>query len=86
MTLEETKIEKLNLITWIAQLQDEFLLEKLKAFKIDLEKETDWYDLLSAAQKRDIETAKMSIRDGKGVSNEDAQIRIRKFIESKKAS
>lgn len=84
MTNEETQLEKLNLITWISQLKDVSLLEKLRAFKISLENETDWYDLLSEEQKQAIENAKKSLKDGKGISNEDAQKRIRSFIESKR--
>ena len=86
MNSNEIKTEKLNLITWISQLQDISLIKKLKEFKISFEKEEDWYDLLSKTEKEDIEKANQSLREGKGISNEDAQLRIRKFIESKKAS
>lgn len=33
MNAQDLKIEKLNLITWIAQLQDSTLIEKLKNFR-----------------------------------------------------
>lgn len=47
---------------------------------------TDWYDLLSEEQKQEIEISKKSLEDGKGISNEDAQKRIRDFIASKNPS
>ena len=44
MNTQDLKIEKLNLITWIAQLQDSTIIEKLKKFRAKNDNSTEVSD------------------------------------------
>jgi hypothetical protein len=48
----DIQAEKLNLIEWLAQLNNMAIVNEIKAIK---DKETDWWDDLTKEQKEDIE-------------------------------
>ena len=55
--------EKLDLIEWIAQINDASVIKEIKAIK--KEKEGDWWDTLSSAQKEDIEAGLTDLENRK---------------------
>ncbi len=84
MNVENIQTDKLDLINWISQLQDSTLIKELK--KIKLSRTITRSDELTKEQKIRIELSRNQLRNGEGVSNEDAQIRIKKYIQSKKTA
>ena len=59
----DIRAEKLDLIEWIAQINDASVIKEIKAIR--KEKEVDWWDGLSANQKEDIEAGLVDLDQGK---------------------
>ena len=55
--------EKLELIGWLSKLNDRSIIKAIK--KIRKEREADWWDMLSIAQKEDIETGLSDLESGR---------------------
>jgi hypothetical protein len=59
----DIQAEKLDLIEWIAQINDASVIKEIKAIK--KEKEGDWWDALSADQKEDIDAGIIDLNHGR---------------------
>ena len=59
----DIQAEKLNLITWLTQLNDSSVISEIKALK--KESEHDWWDTLSKQQQQDIDEGLKDLKDGK---------------------
>ena len=59
----DIQAEKLDLIEWIAQINDTSVIRKIKAIK--KQKDTDWWDVLSEDQHKDIEAGLTDLDKGK---------------------
>ena len=59
----DIQTEKLDLITWLAQLNDTLVIEEVKTLK--KEQQEDWWDTLSKDQQDDIEAGLEDLRMGR---------------------
>lgn len=59
----DIQAEKLNLITWLTQLNDSSVISEIKALK--KESEHDWWDTLSKQQQQDIDEGLKDLKEGK---------------------
>ena len=58
----DIQAEKLELIGWLSKQNDRSIIKAIK--KIRKESEADWWDMLSKAQKEDIETGLSDLESG----------------------
>jgi hypothetical protein len=59
----DIQTEKLDLITWLTQLNDESVIKEIKALR--KEKQEDWWDMLRKDQRDDIEAGLADLRLGR---------------------
>jgi uncharacterized membrane protein YgcG len=59
----DIQAEKLDLITWLAQLNDTLVIEEIKMLK--KEQQEDWWDTLSKDQQDDLEAGLEDLRMGR---------------------
>jgi predicted transcriptional regulator len=75
----DTTIKKLNLIHWIAELDDEVTLNVLDIIK-EQSTQTDWWDTVSDAEKNSIEEGLSDLRKGKTVAHSEVKKRYEKWL------
>lgn len=68
---------KLEIIEWLAKLDDSETIEYLKIVKDSRTADNDWWDDLTATQKAGIERGLDDIRGGRIISHEDVKRRYR---------
>lgn len=66
---------KLEIIEWLAKLDDSETIEYLKIVKDSRTTDNDWWDDLTTAQKAGIERGLDDIRSGRVVSHDDVKRR-----------
>ena len=66
---------KLELIEWLAKLDDNDTIEYLKIVKDSKSGDLDWWDDLSDVQKEGIERGLRDIESGKITSNEEVRLK-----------
>jgi hypothetical protein len=66
---------KLELIEWLAQLNDIDLLNYLKVVKDSKAEDADWWNDLTASQKQGIDRGLEDIHEGRVVSHSDVKRR-----------
>ncbi len=66
---------KLEIIEWLAKLDDSETIEYLKIVKDSRTIDNDWWDDLSEAQKDGIERGLDEIKRGRTISHEDVKRR-----------
>jgi hypothetical protein len=59
----DIQTEKLDLITWLTQLNDESVINEIKALR--KERQEDWWDMLRKDQREDIEEGLEDLRLGR---------------------
>jgi hypothetical protein len=59
----DVQAEKIDLITWLSQLNDVSIINEIKVLK--QKSQDDWWDSLSEQQKNDIETGLTDLRLGR---------------------
>jgi len=64
----KTETIKLELIQWLASLEDKQLLQSLFFYK-NIQKKTDWWDDLTKEQLNEINKGIKNIKEGKTVSS-----------------
>ena len=72
--------EKLGLIEWIARLNDSKTIEKLKQFREEYSKSSDWWDEISITEKESIERGLKDIENGKVHSHDSAKKIYGKYL------
>jgi hypothetical protein len=65
------KAEKLKLIDWIIALRDESVIEKIKVIKEH--ENTDWWDIISEAEREAIKQGLNDLENGKTLKHEDVK-------------
>lgn len=68
MTKETLKLE---LIEWLAQVQDRETLEYLKVIKDSKSDSSDWWNELTTEQKEGIQRGLKDIEEGRTISHEE---------------
>lgn len=71
--------EKLKLIEWIASLQDDSIIERIKLLKMQ-HSPKDWWDEISDEEKAAIEEGLKDIREGRVVPHEELKKRYEKWL------
>lgn len=69
--------EKLQLIEWLARLNNTTVLKRVMALKKEQEK--DWWDLLSAEEKLEIEEGLAQADRGEVVSHKEVMAKYKKW-------
>ncbi len=69
----ELKAIKLELITWLSQLEDQETIEYLKLVKESQEARIDWFDELTEVQKKGVEKGLNDVKAGRIVSHEEVR-------------
>ena len=64
---------KLELIEWLSKLNDDETIEYLKVVKDSKSKENDWWDDLTAEQKKGIERGLRDIGQGRITPHEEVK-------------
>lgn len=59
----DIQAEKLELITWLTQVNDAKVIREIKAIR--KERSTDWWDELTESNKEDIEAGLRDLRAGR---------------------
>jgi hypothetical protein len=78
----DTTTKKLNLIHWVAELDDGVTLNALYIIKIIKEQSTqkNWWDTVSDAEKNSIEQGLSDLRKGKTVAHSEVKKRYEKWL------
>jgi hypothetical protein len=71
--------EKLKIINWIASLSDESIIYKLKLLK-EQDKNTDWWDEISEAEKASIKRGLEDAKAGRVVPHEEVRKKYEKYL------
>lgn len=69
--------EKLEIINWIVSLSDESIIHKIKLLK-EQDKNIDWWDEISEAEKASIKRGLKDVKAGRVVSHKEAIKRIQR--------
>jgi len=75
LSLENKKIE---LIQWLSTLNDKLLIDKL--MKLREKEKTDWWNEISAAEKKSIEKGIQEAENGKLTSHSDVKSIYEKWL------
>ena len=71
--------EKQKIIDWIASLSDESIIYKIKLLK-EQEKNTDWWDEISDAEKASIKRGIEDVKAGRVVPHEEVKKKYEKWL------
>ena len=71
--------EKLKIINWIANLSDESIIYKIKLLR-EQEKNTDWWDEISEAEKASIKRGLEDAKAGRTVPHEEVRKKYEKYL------
>ncbi len=74
----EIQTKKLDLIQWVAGIQDESLIDELQ--KLMLAENREWWDDLSDAQKASIEAGQEDIEAGRVLPHEEVKKVYEKWL------
>lgn len=76
----DIQTEKLKLIEWLAGLNDQTLIEKIKFLKENQPEATNWWDELSQAEKTSIDQGLEDADKGKLTAHEDVRKRYERWL------
>ncbi len=65
---------KIELIQWLAQLEDKQVLQSLFYFK-NIQEKTDWWDMLTDAQLKEVEKSIEAVKKGKTIPNKNVWLK-----------
>jgi predicted transcriptional regulator len=71
--------EKLKIINWIASLSDESIIYKIKLLR-EQEKNTDWWDEISEAEKASINRGLEDAKAGRVVPHEEVRKKYEQYL------
>ncbi|MBE0570856.1 MAG: hypothetical protein IH618_04860 [Ignavibacteriaceae bacterium] len=71
--------EKLKIINWIANLSDESIIYKIKLLR-EQEKNTDWWDEISEAEKASIKRGLEDAKAGRVVPHEEVRKKYEQYL------
>jgi hypothetical protein len=74
-----TSVQKLNLIHWITELQDNTILDILEVIQKQGMQE-DWWNTISIAEKSSIEKGISDIGEGRVVAHSEVKKRYEKWL------
>ncbi len=72
--------EKLGLIEWISRLDDLSVIRKLKSVRDECQKEKDWADELSRAEKESIARGLKDFEEGRTHAHEEVKKLYEKYL------
>jgi predicted transcriptional regulator len=72
--------EKLALIRWLSELQDEDVLDLIKWIKTKHKEGNDWWENLSRAEKASIDEGLKAIANGEVYDHEEVKKRYQKWL------
>jgi predicted transcriptional regulator len=73
----DIQAEKLELINWLSNLKDVEVLNRFIALR--KQQETDWWDLISDEEKREIEEGLQQIERGEVVPHEEVMAKYNQW-------
>ena len=77
MEVMNIEVRKLNIISWVSHLQDESMLSSIE----NLQSQTqDWWDLISAEEKAEIEEGIAQADRGETKTTEDVFSKYKKWL------
>ncbi len=71
--------EKLKIINWIANLSDESIIYKIKLLS-EQEKNTDWWDEISDAEKTSIKRGLEDVKAGRVTPHEEVRKKYEQYL------
>lgn len=74
----DIQAEKLDLIKWLADIEEPAVLQKLIALKND--QQTDWWDLIDDEEKAEIEEGLAEADRGNVISHEEVMAKYKKWL------
>jgi hypothetical protein len=72
--------EKLKLIEWLAGLNDQTIIERIKLLRETQSTKADWWDELSIAEKEAIDQGLEDAQNGNVTSHEEVRKRYAKWL------
>ena len=72
--------EKLALIRWLSELQDEDVLDLIKWIKTKHNEGNDWWENLTDAEKASIDEGLKAIANGEVYDHEEVKMRYQKWL------
>jgi len=75
-----THAEKINIIQWVASLNDEAILQQLKKIKDQSTKKVDWWDTISAEERRSIERGLEDSENGRITPHSEVRKKYEKYL------
>jgi hypothetical protein len=67
----DIQAEKHKLIEWLASINDQNLIEKIKLFRDNLTDNTDWWETISQSEKDSIDRGLKDIEAGRVIPHHD---------------
>ncbi len=74
----DIQAEKLDLIKWLADIEEPAVLQKLIALKND--QQTDWWDLIDDEEKAEIEEGLAEADRGNVIPHEEVMAKYKKWL------
>jgi predicted transcriptional regulator len=74
------KAEKLKLIEWLVQVEDEAIIERVKLLKEGSTEKIDWLDTISATERMAIDEGLQDLEKGDTVPHEEVRKNYEKWL------
>jgi len=75
-----TYAEKVDIIQWVAGLNDQSILEQLKIMKDQSTKNADWWDTISTEERQSIERGLEDSKNGRVTPHSEVRKRYEKWL------
>jgi predicted transcriptional regulator len=75
-----THAEKVDIIQWVAGLNDKSVLQQLKIIKDQATKKADWWDTLSIEERQSIERGLEDSKNGRVTPHSEVRKRYEKWL------
>ena len=75
-----TYAEKVDIIQWVAGLDDETILQQLKIIKDQSIKKADWWDTISIEERQSIERGLEDSKNGRITPHSEVKKRYEKLL------
>ena len=72
--------EKLELIEWLAKVNDFSIIDKLKSIRAEYIKKTDWWEQISEQEKMDIQQGLQDIETGNVKTHDEVKEIYAKYL------
>ena len=75
-----TSAEKVDIIQWVAGLNDQSILEQLKIMKDQSTKNADWWDTISIEERQSIERGLEDSKNGRVTPHSEVRKKYEKWL------